>query len=421
MKNKTMKDIKKRFLLMHGFVHYSKVVNIDGVEKMIDQKLDKVGIPKSREDAKEWVKEKSKLQGHPEILSLINRGKAERIIEEVFGEFEKAKSSQIAYRFPGEGKEGVPHIDNYTEKDLHRSRIPPDFDLLVGIALNDTLDENRGNFTVFPGSHYQVEGYSRKNGGIGFFSKHGLSDMLSKTTFHPQHQLLLEKGDLLIVNRSLLHLICSPNQSDQIRKMIFFRVRRSSHSFDRTRDVWSGWKFKENLFLDDPFNGSGYGYRASETRYYLRTFLSQPNLFASSLILDLKDHTLRTNGFLSKTAERRLSKLIFKARDPVLIGKYIYDLNYATLIKEWFPDHHQNFLHLKFDHIKSKSKSEMIKEWADELGLKGLLIKGKPGFLYVEGERIELFKKRFECLYWNKRPQELDEKIKIEDGFEIKN
>lgn len=92
----------------------------------------------------------------------MNRSKLRADLEKIFGLIHDVTRCQVALRFPGERVDiNDPewwkyddHIDNYTEKDMRiRRSIPRDFSALVGIWFTDNLEDDSGNFVVFPGGH----------------------------------------------------------------------------------------------------------------------------------------------------------------------------------------------------------------------------------------------------------------------------
>jgi len=453
-KSTDLPDLRSKFLLAHGYVTFDNIINIDDTVKIIDDILDKSGgVPKSREEATKWIKIKSEFQSDSQLLNLINKGIIKDKLENILGDFEELKSCQISYRFSGENidSENI-HIDNFTPRDMKRKYIPnvsietPDrrfkeFDALVGVCLSDVYEEDRGNFTVFPGSHFRVQAWSRRHNGEEYFKKNGLEDMIKnfKSTgakLQP-HQLCSKKGDLIIANRFLMHLISAPNRSDQIRKIIWFRVKSKNKTIDHFNDIWQKWKFiNEHDFINQQFYRAsdlsnkieelGYGYKSAENEYYIKSHMSIPNIFASMIILRIKDDnkniTIKTNGFISKIGNEYLVKELkeLSNMNELQMCKYIYEnFDYNILIMKWFPKtiENVNFLSFEYHHIKSISKTNMMKKWADELELNGYVKKGKPGYLYVEGNDhfLSIFSKRLSCLYWNKKPKKLTLKQELKD------
>jgi hypothetical protein len=48
------------------------------------------------------------------------------------------------------------------------------FTVLVGVYLSDCPEEDSGNFTVFPGSHYQIGEYFKEHGPDSILTKEGM-------------------------------------------------------------------------------------------------------------------------------------------------------------------------------------------------------------------------------------------------------
>lgn len=134
-------------------------------------------------------------------------------------------AAQIALRFPGtlclpETFEPVPfwksfwHIDGLpsSENGISLGQIK-NFTLLVGVCLQDVLEDLHGNFVVFPRSHHVMEKYFRD---VGFEdAKKGLTNLPALPLAEPV-QVKLRKGDFLIAHYMTCHSI-APNIGHQIR------------------------------------------------------------------------------------------------------------------------------------------------------------------------------------------------------------
>ena len=191
---KTLTDIDYKFLIDNGFLQVKKFIPDEKIRE-IDEYIKITKQPTSREDALDWIKEKSKYQRNKLLLDLCNIDIINFLEENIFSKdyIKKVKSCQVAYRFPGEDGSDKYHIDNFTEKDLHqRNRIPNEFSLLVGVCLSDVDEQNHGNFTCFPWSHHLVSLYCKLHG-YDYLSKHGLDHMRDSLQFDNEYQITAKK------------------------------------------------------------------------------------------------------------------------------------------------------------------------------------------------------------------------------------
>lgn len=160
---------------------------------------------------------------------------------------------------------------------------------------------------------------------------------------------------------------------------------------------------------------------AQETKslvtFRLRQNRSEPNLFASRVQIDYdrkKKKIVRahTNGFLSRSTHSRLVLELNTRPDLLQMAEWLYNCDYGKLIATWYPIQKINLPETtrteteterwSFHHLHSRSKSQMMQEWATELNIEIEITKGSPGFLKVSGTSsfIGIFKQRFECLHW---------------------
>lgn len=233
------KLIENGFCVVEQLLPNKTVCEIrEGIDEVLDIVQKEHRVIRCNDD-KDWIRARTKLQ-RKWLPKFINDNPTIRDgIEKVVGEYIPLRTSQIAYRFPGE-KGGNLHIDNFT--DAARTMKRPEFNVLVGFVLSDVDTEWMGNFTIYPGSHKLVEEWSRKYGGYKHFFNEGLSGMLKwvKPKLGKPVQLCVKAGDVVIANRFTLHLVCSDNKSDVIRKMVWYRVSLvAGDGVDQFYDVWA--------------------------------------------------------------------------------------------------------------------------------------------------------------------------------------
>jgi len=330
-------NLEATFFMDNGYIMYPKVFKNEEImdaKTLIKNSLKISGIPKNETDSNKWVKEKTKIQRHSQLLELVNKGKLKTLIENHIGEFHNLKSCQIALRFPGEKTDlNDPtdwHIDNYTPRDLEqRKRIPDDFTALVGIYFSDNMELNSGNFTVYPGGHHHIQQYSLNNGGQSFYETNGLVDAQKKLCLSEPYQIIAQEGSIIIAHRMLPHIVGS-NHSNNTRYVVWFRVKSKNRlkenkyeDCDTFLNIWKEWgkvtnktKFENNIQKSMSTNDlelRGYGYAISQTSELLhmrcKTEKSRPNFFASMIDVKIffgKSLEIHTNGFLNKQAHTRL-------------------------------------------------------------------------------------------------------------------
>lgn len=179
--------------------------------------LEAGGPPNSRETSSVWIKAKRSIRSHPDILNLIKPVIGElnsfekgifnsaRLGLRTYDHFKVPRHCQIALRFPGE-RVGEP-FEWHVDKGY--------FDILVGIYLNDNMEENHGNFTVWPtlvSSNADV--------------RKGIYQSDSKVNAGSPEQICLLKGSVIIANRRLCHGTAPNNSTSYTRRVIWFRLHK---------------------------------------------------------------------------------------------------------------------------------------------------------------------------------------------------
>lgn len=137
---------------------------------------------------------------------------------------------QIALNIPRwEHRPGGPHIDGLTPTEPDGR--PGTFTLLAGIFLTDQSRQNAGNLWVWPGSHRRAAGYLRERGPDALLSciPYPPVDLGQPT------QVTGQAGDLLLAHYMLGHN-SGANNSDEVREVLYFRLRRAGHR-ERWREI----------------------------------------------------------------------------------------------------------------------------------------------------------------------------------------
>jgi len=157
-------------------------------------------------------------------------------------EVAEPRRCQLAIIFP-EGRPDDEHFesreDSRPQLDYHidgRGKIPNDFTLLVGIALNDQPRSccSWGGLTVFPGSH-------RHSTLHRIYPSQKRGDLQERIDLGEGRQLRLAQGDV-VIGHSLLAHRPSENWSEVVRCMAYFRLKPMHRQED----------WQEGL-LKDPF------------------------------------------------------------------------------------------------------------------------------------------------------------------------
>ena len=108
-----------------------------------------------------------------------------------------------------------------------------------GVFLSRVDGPERGNFTVWPGSHRLIEARLRQQG-PGAFSAGFPADL----GLGPPRALQAEPGDGLIAHYALAHGI-GPNCGPHVRYATFYRLRHRAHAELGERpltDIWLEWE-----------------------------------------------------------------------------------------------------------------------------------------------------------------------------------
>jgi ectoine hydroxylase-related dioxygenase (phytanoyl-CoA dioxygenase family) len=106
------------------------------------------------------------------------------------------------------------------------------------VFLSDVLQPDRGNFTVWPGSHRVIEAFFRERGPAGMI------DRFPDLPLGPPRPLLARAGDAVLAHYQLAHGI-APNRGPHIRYATFYRLFHTRHESLGTRpliDQWLEWE-----------------------------------------------------------------------------------------------------------------------------------------------------------------------------------
>jgi hypothetical protein len=180
------------------------------------------------------------LRGDPDLLGLFGQTPLAAMAEAALGpgNVRPPHEAQIALRFPGPGGPAVPHIDGIPYPG---NGVPPGtlahFTALAAVFLSPVEGPDRGNLTVWPGSHHVVAAHIREHGAAH------LSEGFPDLPLGPPRAILAQPGDALLAHYALAHGI-APNQGPHIRYAVFFRLRHMAHGEHGERslsDLWLEW------------------------------------------------------------------------------------------------------------------------------------------------------------------------------------
>jgi hypothetical protein len=201
--------------------------------------------------------------------------------EELRRPFRVATSGcQVAYRFsqplPGGNSSSAGRLpENYmnlpASQSLYNRQYPPlggngwhvdglgrgqwgTFSFLIGIPLNNQFEEYSGNLCLHEGSHYTLQPYmkeyaNRFNATDSFEERFALARNVPKPMLNEPTQITAAAGDVIIALHKVAHL-GGPNYSNEIRKMLYFRISHSKHQelrFAALDDLWIEYEGMQDI------------------------------------------------------------------------------------------------------------------------------------------------------------------------------
>lgn len=239
-------DQQKERFRQDGFVRVRNAIPLELLDPALRAINHSVGEGISAEEilrtrSTSYCKE---LQNDPVILDLLHESAAWQLVQSAIGEgkVQRAKSGQIALRFPAsklEPRAPWPHLDGmHTPNNGVPEGVIRNFTMLVGIALSDVPKPYSGNLSVWPGTHYVYEEYFREK------TPQSLLCGMPEVTLPESQQLTVEKGDLLLVHYQVAHG-AAVNLSPNVRYAVYFRLKHVDHDRDpwgAMTDIWRDWE-----------------------------------------------------------------------------------------------------------------------------------------------------------------------------------
>jgi ectoine hydroxylase-related dioxygenase (phytanoyl-CoA dioxygenase family) len=133
----------------------------------------------------------------------------------------------------------VPHIDGVYSPG---NGVPPGklshFTALIGVFLSDVPAADRGNFTVWPGSHRLLAEHVRQHG------RAAIATSFPALPLPAPRAILARAGDAVLAHYQLAHGI-APNLGPHIRYAVFFRLYHVAHEArgdEPLGDLWCEWE-----------------------------------------------------------------------------------------------------------------------------------------------------------------------------------
>lgn len=232
----------------NGFLHLPAAVPAELISHAVQTINYNVGQGVPAEELRRWRSQSffPELQNQSVITDLFNASGLRENLGQLMGENAVApvKSGQLALRFPR--SPGVPiaaphpHIDGIHSPD---NGVPAgelySFSALVGVFLSDVAADDAGNFTVWPGSHIQMQDY---------FREHGIDIILQENKVPPiekgeAFQIKARAGDAVLAHYQLLHGVAE-NHAMWPRYATFFRIKHpdhETHKLECLTDLWREW------------------------------------------------------------------------------------------------------------------------------------------------------------------------------------
>ncbi len=174
----------------------------------------------------------------PAILDLYGKSLLAPAAEAAIGvgRVKPPSEGQIALRFPTlAGWPAAPHIDGISTPG---NGVPPGtlyhFTGLAGVFLSDVSEPDRGNFTVWPGSHELMAHHLRTHG------VDAVVDRFPTLPLPPSRAICARAGDGILAHYLLAHGI-APNLGPHIRYAAFFRLFHLQHAENGTRPLVEPW------------------------------------------------------------------------------------------------------------------------------------------------------------------------------------
>ncbi len=227
------------YLMLPGLIPPAQ---IDAALRAVNHSLGTEGMAKDQLPGFRARTFTPELRTAPVILELFGRSPLRAVAEAAIGagKVRPPSEGQIALRFPGAapGSPAVPHIDGISTPG---NGVPPGtlyhFTALAGVFLSDVTEPDRGNLTVWPGSHNILAEHLRREGPAA------VVDRYPDLPLPAPRPIQARAGDAILAHYQLAHGI-APNLGPHVRYAVFFRLFHVDHDTLGTRpllDPWLEW------------------------------------------------------------------------------------------------------------------------------------------------------------------------------------
>ena len=180
------------------------------------------------------------LMGHSSITALLYSSPVWGMVQSLLGKRRAAycDGGQIALRGPQlelcDNPELTAEHLKYWHIDGLEQNTHSEFTVLVGVSLTDSMEPEQGNFLCWPGSHKKVLPELKKRWAKGNNSQvypDGKDGWGTTAVVGDEKglQVLQSAGDVCIAHHKLCHA-GGPNAGEDIRYMVYFRVRHTEHA-----------------------------------------------------------------------------------------------------------------------------------------------------------------------------------------------
>jgi hypothetical protein len=239
---------QRRALREEGYALFPGAVATDLREaalRAINGSIGNEGLPRDRLPGFRARTFTPELVASPAIVDLYARSPLSALAQSVIGQgrVKAPGEGQIALRFPtpGPASPAVPHIDGIFTPG---NGVPPGtlnhFTALAGVFLSDVAEVDRGNLTVWPGSHLLLADHLRSHG-VG-----AVVDRYPDLPLPAPRPILARAGDAILAHYQLAHGIAA-NLGPHIRYAVFFRLFHLEHARYGTRPLVEPWLEWETL------------------------------------------------------------------------------------------------------------------------------------------------------------------------------